>query len=113
MAFSIIPKEEIIEWEGQNIRYNTEGSTLLGYTEAVKINGQMCDELLFQGKNGRKFLTYQRPERLKNGDNSSRIQPVNKEEAIRHYKDLAVYSSFKLSETETTDIFDFDRPIKA
>ena len=113
MAFSILQKEEIIEWEGQKIRYNTEGSTLLGYTEAVKIEGQACDILLFQGKNGRKFVTYQRPKRLKGGDDSVRIQPVNKEEAIRHYKDLAVFSTFKLSETETTDIFNFDKPIKA
>lgn len=108
MAFSVLPKEEIIN----GVRYDTgeEHSRLLGYTEAVE--GKE-DKLLFQGKNGRFFLSIQKPKRLKAGDDSVNILPLNKEEAIRWYKDLAVYKTYKISEHETTDIFDFDKPIKA
>ena len=108
MAFSILPKEEVIK----GIRYDTgeEHSRLLGYTEAVE--GKE-DRLLFQGKNGRFFLSIQKPKRLKNGDDSVNLIPLNTVETQRIYKDLAVYKTFKLSENETTDIFDFDKPIKA
>lgn len=106
--FNVLPREEIIN----GIRYDTgeEHSRLLGYNEAVE--GKE-DKLLFQGKNGRFFLSIQKPKRLKNGDDSVNLIPLNKEEAIRRYKDLAVYKTHKLSENETTDIFDFDEPVKA
>ena len=108
MAFSILPKEEIIN----GIRYDTgeEHSRLLGYNEAVE--GKE-DKLLFIGKNGHFFLSIQKPKRLKNGDDSVNLIPLNKEEAIKRYEGLAVYKTHKLSETESTDIFDFDKPVKA
>jgi len=102
--FSILPKEEII----RGIKYDTGG--LLGYTEAVE--GKE-DKLLFVGKNGHFFLSIQKPKRLKNGDDSVNLIPLTKEEAIKRYEDLAVYQTYKISEHETTDIFDFDKPIKA
>jgi len=105
----IIDTEKVID----EIRYNTgeEHSRLLGYTEAVMIDGLMSDNLLFQGNNGRFFRSIQRPKRLKNGDDSVRIQPLNKEEAQRIFKDLAVYKRFEVE--GGTDIFDFDEVIKA
>ena len=109
--FKVLEKEEIIN----SVRYDTgeEHSRLLGYIEAVEVDGFISDKLLFIGNYGRPFLSIQRPKRLKNGDDSVRIIPLNKEEAKERYKDLAVYKTFKISETETTDIFDFDKPIKA
>jgi hypothetical protein len=109
--FSKLEKEEIIN----SVRYDTgeKHSRLLGYTEAIQVDGFMSDKLLFIGKYGRAFLSIQRPKRLKNGDDSVRIIPLTKSEAKERYKDLAVYETYKISETETTDIFDFDTPIKA
>jgi len=107
MAFNVINTEKIIG----GIRYNTEEGKLLGYTEAVEIDGLMSDSVLFQGKNGRFYRLIQRPKRLKNGDDSVRIQPLNKEEAQRFFEDLAVYERLKVE--GGTDIFDFDELIKA
>ena len=109
MAFSILPKEEVIS----GIRYDTgeKHSRLLAYTEAIE--GKE-DKLIFQGLNGgRYFLAIQKPKKYRNGDDSVNIIPLNKEEVIRLYKDMAVYKTFKISDHETTDTFDFDEPIKA
>ena len=84
MAFNILPKEEIIN----GVRYDTgsEHSRLLAYNEAIE--GKE-DKLLFQGKNGRFFLAIQKPKKYKFGDGSSNLIPLNKEEVIKLYSDMA------------------------
>ena len=111
MAFNVLPREEIIN----GIRYDTgeEHSRLLVYNEAITDGGVTSDKLLFQGKNGRFFMAIQKPKKYKHGDDSVNLIPLNKEEAIKRYEGLAVYKTHKLSETESTDIFDFDKVIKA
>jgi hypothetical protein len=83
--FNILPKEEIIK----GIRYDTgsEHSRLLAYSEAVE--GKE-DKLLLQGKNGRLFLAIQKPKKYsKFNDDSVNLIPVNKEEAIKLFSDMA------------------------
>jgi len=110
MAFSILPYEEIYK----QIRYSTtEGSTLLAYTEALEDGPGMQDKLLWKGKNGRFWLSIQKPKKYKWGDGSVKVIPLNKEDAVRIYNDLAVHVRLKISETESTDIFNFDEVIKA
>ena len=84
--FNVLPKEEIY----RGVRYSTtEGSTLLAYTEAKESNLGMQDELLWKGKNGRYWLSIQKPKKYKFGDDSSNLIPLNKEEVIKLYSDMA------------------------
>ena len=109
MAFKVIQKEQIFD----DLRYNTENARVLAYTEHEDDPTGPKDRILFQGKNGRYFQSYQKPDFYKHGDNSAKLYPLNKEEAIRTYKGMAVHERFKISENESTDIFDFDEVIKA
>ena len=85
MAFKVIQKEQIFD----GLRYNTENSRLLAFTEYQDDPTGPQDRILFQGKNGRYFQSYQKPDFYKHGDNSAKLYPLNKEEAISIYKDMA------------------------
>ena len=105
---NIIQKEQIFN----GIRYSTKNSRLLAYTEHKDDPTGPVDHLLFQGKNGRYFQSYQKPDFYKYGNNEAKLYPLNKEEAIQIYHDMAVHVRLK-TETGSTDIFDFDEVIKA
>ena len=84
--FNVLPYEEIYK----GIRYDTtEGSTLLGYTEALEDGPGMQDKLLWKGLNGRYWLSIQKSKKYKYGDDSVKVLPLSKEEAIGIFNDMA------------------------